>query len=161
LINQQQIKDLFDYEDGHLIRKVTTGPRGIKGSKVNSNPTYTEYPKVVISKRSYMYHRVVWLWHHGTLPDMIDHINGNPCDNRIENLRECNNAQNCQNRKVSAANSSGFMGVSWYEPNKRWRAYIKLNGKRKHLGYFKTPEEASEAYKNAKAELHQFNPVQR
>lgn len=77
---------------------------------------------------------------------MVDHINGDTLDNRISNLRLCNNTQNQRNQKLNKANSSGYKGVSWHKTNKRWMARIKISGKLKYLGYFEFVEDAAKAY---------------
>ena len=83
-----------------------------------------------------------------------DHIDGNGLNNQRANLRTCSNTENMRNRGAYANNKSGFKGVSFHKQSGRWRAYIKLTGKQKHLGYFPTPEAAYAAYCAAAAELH-------
>jgi hypothetical protein len=74
---------------------------------------------------------------------MVDHRNGNGLDNRRSNLRLCTNAQNLRNHTRAPKHSTtGITGVSWHKRDKRWRAYIKVNDKNVHLGYYKTIEEA-------------------
>lgn len=100
-------------------------------------------------------HRLAWLYVHGEWPDgQIDHINGDKHDNRIANLRVLpGTAQNKQNQSRAYRNNrSGMLGVS--RDGSRWRARIMVDGKSKTLGRFDTPEEASAAYRRAKAELH-------
>jgi hypothetical protein len=75
----------------------------------------------------------------------VDHINGITNDNRLENLRWASRSQNCRNKKKKANCSSQFLGVS-LKANK-WIAYISINGKKKHLGYFATELEAFNAWK--------------
>lgn len=100
------------------------------------------------SKRIY-FHRWI-LGYDGK--DFIDHINGEPLDNRKSNLRIVKPVQNSQNRKASVTNkSSGVRGVYW-EQNK-WRARIMIRGKRKDLGYFETVKEAKKAIDD---ELNKF-----
>lgn len=79
----------------------------------------------------------------------VDHINGNPLDNRRENLRLCIHAQNQGNRVIGKNNKSGYKGVSYCLKNGMWYASIKLKGISKNLGYYKTAAEASEAYNAA------------
>lgn len=91
-------------------------------------------------------HRVIWAIVHGAWPDgEIDHINGDPMDNRLCNLRCVSHGENMRNQKRRADNSSGVAGVYLVPGYSRWRAQIKLHGKRFHLGYFATFEEAASA----------------
>lgn len=84
----------------------------------------------------------------GTPKDMkTDHIDGNGLNNCKSNLRIVTNRQNAQNRHDNI--SSKFPGVSWSNREKRWVARIKINGKIKHLGYFKVEAEAYNAYLKA------------
>ena len=87
------------------------------------------------------------------MPYMIDHINGNPSDNRISNLRLCDRNINLQNqRKAQKHNKLGVLGVSKY--GNSYRAQIHVGTKVKYIGSFKTPEEAHVAYLECKRELH-------
>jgi hypothetical protein len=91
-------------------------------------------------------HRLVWFYIHGEWPKHhIDHINGNPSDNRIENLRDVTRSVNLQNRQgPTKANKSGFLGV--IARGNKWRARIKVGGKGKYIGTFDTKELAHSAY---------------
>lgn len=84
--------------------------------------------------------------------EFIDHIDGDTLNNRRANLRIVTHSQNCMNRKVTSANTSGYKGV-WNRGN-RWYAGIKIQGKRIHLGSFDTAEEAYAAYCEAAQEIH-------
>ena len=84
----------------------------------------------------------------------IDHINGDRSDNRRANLRYATRSQNNANRHVPIVASSRFKGVCWRPIPKRWKAYIKKDGRQIHLGYFGTQEEAARAYNDAA--LHYF-----
>lgn len=98
-------------------------------------------------------HRIIWAMQTGSWPEgVIDHINGNPSDNRWANLRAASHLQNMQNAKRRRDNKSGFRGVN--QNRSRWEARITANGKTQHLGTFDTPEEAHAAYAKASAELH-------
>lgn len=79
----------------------------------------------------------------------VDHINHNPLDNRKSNLRVVTPQQNCFNTK----NTKGYC---WIKKSQKYKAYIKHNRKSIHLGMFDTPEEAKEAYLQAKEELHKI-----
>ena len=82
-------------------------------------------------------------------PRQADHRNHNTLNNRQSNLRICTNRQNQMNRKLAQNKTSRFKGVSWYKRVGKWRAYIEINRKEKHLGYFMVEEFAALAYNNA------------
>ena len=84
----------------------------------------------------------------------VDHINGNPLDNRKSNLRICSRAENLRNRGANKNNTSGYKGVSWHKRNKKWACQIKHNYKKIHVGNYATPEEAARAYDKKAKELH-------
>lgn len=97
-------------------------------------------------------HRVIWALVHGEWPvHEIDHINCDKTDNRISNLRLATASENARNRPTYSNNSSGFKGVSWNRQAMKWTAGIRLDGKRKHLGYFDGVEDAALAYAEAAA----------
>lgn len=88
-------------------------------------------------------------------PDqLVDHRNRDPLDNRRSNLRIATRSKNGMNRGAQANNTSGFKGVSLHAKTGRWRAYITVDKKTKHLGLFPTPELAHAAYVRAADELH-------
>lgn len=92
-------------------------------------------------------HRVIWAIQSGTWPvNDVDHVNGIRNDNRWVNLREATRAQNALNRRSNAGSSSGYVGVSWCAPNKKWRVQTTLDGVKKHVGLFQTEEEAASAF---------------
>jgi hypothetical protein len=112
---------------------------------------------VVLSfwSRYYLAHRVAWLYVYGRWPEnCIDHINGEPSDNRIANLREATHAENIANRPKQSNNRSGRKGVAFHARSGRWVAQIAKNGAKHHLGYFKTRDLAAEAYAKAARDLH-------
>lgn len=103
-------------------------------------------------------HRLAWLYVYGKFPDFeIDHINGNPGDNRISNLRDVPHIENQQNfREAFSTNkSAGLLGVSLHKKTGLWRARITARNKEFCLGYFKSPDVAHAAYVSAKRQLHE------
>lgn len=126
--------------DGVLIWKRPTSNRVKPG--MQAGRWCRGYRCVSIDGQGYAAHRVVWALANNKLPGQleIDHVNGNPQDNRPSNLRACLRYQNVLNTKLRSDNTSGSKGVS-YDPSSQsrpWRSYFK--GKR--LGRFKTAEEA-------------------
>lgn len=98
-------------------------------------------------------HRVLMNLHYGD-KQQVDHADMDKLNNCKSNLRFCNKSTNSMNRLVQPNNKSGFKGVFWSERKKRWHAKIALNKKQYHLGAYKSPEEAHEAYKAAAERLH-------
>ena len=84
--------------------------------------------------------------------EMVDHINGNPLDNRIANLRICNPSENSCNQKLRRNNRSGFKGVRRHR--KKWQAVIQKNKNVYCIGTFSTRESASQAYKSEAKKRH-------
>lgn len=99
-------------------------------------------------------HRLAWFYTHGVWPSgVIDHINGDRQDNRLINLRDTTSSVNAQNVfKAHRDSRSGVLGVRSYKGS--YRAHITVDKKVRHLGTFKTIEEASLAYKEAKRHYH-------
>ena len=107
----------------------------------------TGYYYIRIFGKNYHAHRIIWLWYYGSWPDnQIDHLDGNPGNNCIENLADKTSTENQMNRKASSINTSGYPGVSFYKQTNKWRAGIKINKKSYHIGYFNSAEEAYEAW---------------
>jgi len=99
---------------------------------------------------------MAWLYMTGSWPAAeIDHRNGNKSDNRWENLRDVQPVVNQQNKRRAQSNSkTGFLGVM-VSGDGRFCARIRVNGRNKHLGSFRSPELAHAAYLMAKRELHE------
>jgi hypothetical protein len=106
--------------------------------------------------RRYLAHRVVWAMHHGEWPNNIDHINHDKTDNRIENLRDVPQVENCRNMSLSRKNTSGACGVSWHKANKNWVAYVTIDRQRTFLGSFERKKDAirARAEANLKWDFH-------
>jgi hypothetical protein len=154
-INQQTLREVFDYKDGFLIWKNPPhkkGPQRI-GEKAGCKDVLG-YWRIGIDRERHYAHRLIWIWHYGTNPKMIDHANCDQADNRIENLRACTKAQNMRNMKRTVANSSGHKGVVWAKHMNKWKAIIGCDGKTYHLGYFDTVETAANAVQAKRVELH-------
>lgn len=93
-----------------------------------------------------------WLKLHKLIvPDaaVIDHIDGNPLNNKKSNLRICSQSENTRNAKTRSDNKTGYKGVTYRKDTSRFRAKIRVDNKLKHLGYFSTAESAALAYNEA------------
>jgi hypothetical protein len=91
----------------------------------------------------------------------VDHVDCNGLNNRRANLRLATPAQNSCNRRRSRANRSGYKGVSFHSGKNKWQSAIRINGIKKHLGYFASAEAAYQAYVAANPAAHgEFGRVQ-
>jgi hypothetical protein len=108
------------------------------------------YMQIRINGRVYKLHRVIWKLMTGSDPiDQIDHVDQDRTNNRWSNLRAATGAENGRNRSLQSNNSSGYTGVQKY--GNRWWAGYWLDGRKVHVGYYDTPEEANEALIEARA----------
>jgi hypothetical protein len=147
----------YDPNDGSFYRIVSTSSNAPVG-KVLGCPNAKGYLRIRVEGMLHFSHSLAWLYHYGIYPDYIDHRNGVPSDNRIDNLRLASHEENHQNRRTAnSGNSSGLLGVS--KRGKKWSAQINKQGQQYHLGYFLTPEAAYVAYLTAKVEMHPFQTL--
>ena len=152
-LTKEILNFLFDYKDGQLIWKFTLGSKSPKGS-VAGSLRHDGYIKVGISGKNYLIHRLIFMWHHGYFPQIVDHIDGNNKNNRIENLRPATNAENCQNQKLPKDNTSGYKNVSWNKLKRRWVVSLRINKTIKNFGYFKDLELAELVAQEARTKYH-------
>lgn len=114
--------------------------------------------RIEISVYGYRHHahKLAWLLSTGAWPTgVIDHINGNPADNRIANLRDVSHSVNSQNqrRPQSDNKSTGVLGVT-KSRNGKFEARIWKEDKNIHIGTFDTAAKAHAAYLQTKREIH-------
>lgn len=116
-VPQKVLHELFDYNEvtGKWINKTNRNSRARKGQTAGCLNKSTGYVTVGINGQQYQAHRLVWAYVYGDFPEgeqpYIDHINGNPSDNRIENLKVSSHGENQKNRKMNSDNTSGIAGV--------------------------------------------------
>jgi hypothetical protein len=145
----------YDPKTGHFHWKVVSHLRPDMIGVRAGCPSSTGHRLISVNRKKYCEHRLAWLFMTGAWPERyIDHINGDPADNRWCNLREADHFQNIQNSKLSKRNSSGFKGVWWDARRHKWTAQIMARRRQKYLGQFDTPEEAHAAYQAAAIRLH-------
>lgn len=124
--------------DAHFAsRNAASVWRSKHAGRVAGSPNAKRRWSTKINGRLYQNHRLAWLLHYGTWPeDQLDHINGNPEDNRIANLRAVSATENQRNRKMNKNNTSGKNGVYLHSRDNVWVSYIREGGRQKHLGNF-------------------------
>ena len=147
-LTQELVRSLFEYKDGELIWKKQIGHRCCIG-KSAGNDNGNGYKKVTINGKSYYLHRLIWWYFNGKPPAMLDHVDGNSENNRIENLRPSDKKTNGWNRGLTKANTSGYKGVTWNVRKQKWVASITLQA-----GVFDSIEDAAEAVKQLRERLH-------
>lgn len=152
-ISQKEVLRLFYYKDGLLIRRITINNRAIKGAIVG-HLGGRGYLRVTVHGVGFRVHRLIFLMHKGYLPKMLDHIDENKLNNRIENLRTCNNSENSLNRKRNKNNTSGVKGVSLNARNNKWRAEIRVDCKPMYIGEYRDINDAAEAVRAKRKEFH-------
>lgn len=149
---QAELVEIFEYRDGELFWKVDrrkTKP-GQKAGRTKSNG----YCEVRLNGKLYGTHRLIFLMMHGCLPKMIDHIDGNPSNNRIENLRGATHAENMRNSRTPRNNTSGYKGVTLDKTSGKWIAQCVVDKQKFHLGLYEDIHDAAEAVKNFRIENH-------
>lgn len=153
IISQEYLKSIFDYKDGHLYWKIkkssTAMPNQQAGYISGANNV-----DIVINYKTYKAHRLIYLMHYGCLPIEVDHIDGNPLNNNIENLRPATHAENIRNSKLRKDNKSGEKGVLWDKRSNKWRTHCVFEGKQYSAGSYKNINEAIENVRKLREKLH-------
>lgn len=147
MITKEILQDLFEYKDGNLYRKKASGGES-KGSICGWITTCNlkKYKKLSVNKKTIYLHHAIFLLHHGYLPKIIDHKDGDSLNNDINNLRPCDQSLNTANSGKRSTNTSGYKGVTFRKDTKKWQSQIMVNYKHISLGSYETPEEAHKAY---------------
>ena len=158
--SQNQLLKILDYNPstGTLIWKINKGPRAKIGMIAGTN--LNGYRTIKIDGKLLYAHIIIWIMMMGESPkNTVDHINRIRDDNRWENLREATQAQQTYNISIHSNNTSGIPGVGWSKTLQKWQAYISINRKQLHLGYFDVIEEAIAIRKSAEQQYFgEFQP---
>lgn len=155
MLTQERLKSVFSYDPTTgLFTRIMAISKKSKIGDIVTTKNRSNYIVLRLDGELHYCHRLAWLYMTGKYPtNHIDHINGNPSDNRFCNLRDVSQSINHQNlHRPHRDNKTGFIGVT--RDKKRWSASIHINGKRVFLGNFDTPELAHAAYIEAKRANH-------
>lgn len=170
-MTEQELADLRSYALSRMKYDPITGSMTWLNSKVKNGSRVIPnrdvgtidskgYRQVRLRGKAYLVHRVAWLMLYGEWPRHLDHIDRDPLNNAISNLRECDHFENHQNTGVRKDNTSGVTGVSFNKKCRLWQAYINVQGVRHRIGHFEKFDDAVAARIAAKAEIHTFHPHQ-
>lgn len=164
VLTKEYLNETFSYVDGELFWKArpvhhfkTEWAQKVFNSRQANTKAGTVlhgYTQVGFAFGKLAAHRIIFVMHHGYAPEEVDHIDGNPSNNLLSNLRAVTHGQNMINAKTSARNTSGYKGVYWHKTTNKWSASIRHNCKLKHLGLFVDIEDARAARKLAESQFH-------
>jgi hypothetical protein len=138
------MRHLYEYKDGRVITKTARRRKSVGSFASDEKGDVNGYRRISILKSNYKEHRVIWSLFNDTVPDIIDHINNDVTDNRIENLRESSYTLNSYNRK-------NVRGISYHKKQKTWFVNIRYKNKLEHIGCFKDEEFAELVAQEARA----------
>ena len=146
---------LYDKETGEIKWRETGAGR--RRNKVAGSKDSHGYIQTRIDGRMYFNHRLAWIFAHGDFPkDVIDHIDGNILNNRIDNLRDVCRKTNQENQRSAPVSNktTGLLGATLHKGTGKFMAKIQVNRKQVYLGLFTTAEAAHAEYVKAKRHFH-------
>lgn len=145
----------YDSKTGNITWKKERVGRGRNAARVGKKVghlTTRGYVQIIFNNKQYKAHRVAWFLYYGKWPkNQIDHINGNKSDNRIKNIRDVTNVENCRNKEKHRRGH--LLGTTFCKKSKKWVAQITIKGRGINLGNFKTKLAAHKKYKQEADEL--------
>lgn len=154
MLTPERLREVLDYDPASGVFRWLVDTNVTKRGDIAGAVDAKGYRHIGIDGEVHMAHRLAWLYVKGKWPsDLLDHRDRNKDHNALSNLRECDNAQNQQNRK-NGRGVSKRIGVSFKEG--KWNARITVARKTKWLGRFACETAAYVAYCRAKATAHPF-----
>lgn len=152
-MNMGHIREVLSYkpDEGVFIWLCDRKGGGARVGAIAGSRRPDGYVSIVVDQVKHYAHRLAWMFEVGSIPSWmeIDHIDHNPSNNRISNLRLVTKSENRHNRARDSRNKSGVNGVYWAPHAKAWSVQVRHDRKTKHIGYFKSLEDATRARKQA------------
>lgn len=158
-LTAERLRELLHYDPETGVFTWATKRRGSNLGAVAGNTSHKGgYRTISVDNRRYTAHRLVWLYVYGEFPsDEIDHIDRNPDNNALANLRACTRRENAYNTVRQPGATSDYRGVTWDKARRKWAAKIRMpDGTRRQLGRFDSEAEAAHAYAEARAAIDPF-----
>lgn len=169
-ITQEKLHEIFEYRDGVLYWK----DRRVDSFKTNDKRgplwSYKRWAKRFLGKpagfmggNGLMYvnykcfmplHRVIFLYHHGWLPEIVDHIDRDSSNNLIENLRPADKSKNSMNSRTRRDSSTGVRNVVKCHQTGKFSVSVTANGETRWCGRHDTIQEASQIAEQERRRLH-------
>lgn len=142
-LTAEKLRELIHYDPETGAFAWRKSHRGVRPGKCGRISKRSGYRDICIDYTLYRSHRLAFLYMTGKWPTKdIDHKNRIRSDNRWSNLREATSTQNSANVSVKTTNTTGFIGVVWDKARNKWRAQIRIDGRKTNLGRFDQIEDA-------------------
>jgi hypothetical protein len=153
-IDVEDVRRTFTYDNGRLYWRDTPLGRGLPLTTPAGNVTLNGYVTLGWRGKKWAVHRLIFVLCNGHSPPDVDHINGNRADNRPENLRAASRSDNLKNSRIRSDSTSGVKGVHWDAQSKKWRASVKVGGKKYYVGSSDNPAALVSVLREAREHLH-------
>ena len=146
----------YDPETGIFSRKIKQSNRTIIGKPLLAGAKNKGQKRIIIHIQGKVYkaHHLAWVYVYGVWPEEVDHINNDPTDNRISNLRLATRQQNSYNKKMYRKTESGIKGVTCDKQRKKWFVKINANKKQIPLGRYDDLKDAERVITKAREQYH-------
>ena len=146
MLTREYLRSVIDYSPDTGEFRWSSARRGVRIGELCGRINNHGYREIGVAGKLHQAHRLAFLYMTGEMPkNVVDHINGDRADNRWINLRPANQSQNMANVGGRSTNTSGAPGVVWDADRQKWRAQLRVNGKKKNLGRFASFEDARNA----------------
>ena len=153
MVTKELLHELFEYRNGELYWKIN---KKFHPNLIGKQATFIDrkYKGIMINGKKYLAHRIIYMYYYGKFPLETDHIDRNPLNNNIENLREVNRSQNQWNKGKSKSNTSGCSNVTWCKRKNKWKVHLMVHKVMKNLGYFDDIKLADLVAQEARSKYH-------
>ena len=151
--SKEELLTYFEYHDGNLYWKVSPNPRAKVGT-IAGTINRKGYRDIRLQKKPFYAHRAIFFIHHGYVPDQVDHINGIPADNHIENLRPASISENGYNRIKRHGTVADAKNITWCKKDRRWIVRVNVDKQTIRVGAFTSLDDAKTAAFTARKQHH-------